>query len=592
MRVLTADGLRERLRRIDGRGYKAYRDLEGAYRFAGFILYVDHAQGDPFAPPSRVRVRVRLEDAGFPSWSWAGRVAQVALCDFLARKLFHAARTFSRRTGTGNGGQIFTAVPGQEILERSAVVLDRASDGPYLEARFAVGLPARGRTIDGGAAQELFFVQIPQLVARALGFHADDAEALGRHVAVAEDQAALRVLLEERGWVAFVADGSILPRLSGASDAPMPKERAVAFVSPPERRVAVRLPHAGEITGMAVPRGVTLIVGGGYHGKSTLLRALELGVYDHVPGDGREYVVTLRDAVKIRAEDRRSVVGVDIHAFIGELPGGTDTRCFTSASASGSTSQAANLVEAWEAGARLILMDEDTSATNFLVRDARMQALVPKSSEPITPLVDRVREVYRVLGMSTILVVGGVGDYLDVADTVIRMDRYRAFEATAEAREVVRRIPSRRNPEEAEPLVPPRPRVFHVASFRREERERVRAEGLREIRFGRETIDLAAVEQLVDEGQTRALAYILARMEKFADYLSVRKTGGARKDAEEGWMELREFLAALEALREEKGVDGLFLPGETPTGDLVFPRPYEIAAAINRARVLRARPKG
>ncbi|HSM61283.1 MAG TPA: ABC-ATPase domain-containing protein, partial [Longimicrobiales bacterium] len=456
MGIPTRDGaeLGPLLARIDGRGYKAYRELKGAWRLPGLLLHVDHVQGDPFATPSRVRVRVEPGVAGFPADVRAEGPRELGTASFLARAFARAARVASRRVGTGHGGEIRMEGPGQEVLEQTAV---RIHASGAVEARFGVGLPARGRRVLGGEASRLLGETVPRLVAETLVFSAHDADEVRLHADTNEDAEALRGALPGLGLVAFVADGAVLPRRSGVDDRPLEGPDVVPFASPDTLRVEVELPNAGGVSGMGVPRGVTLIVGGGFHGKSTLLRALEAGVWNHRPGDGRERVVTRADAVKVRAEDGRAVAGVDISPFIDGLPFGRDTRGFSTPMASGSTSQAAAIVEALEAGTGLLLVDEDTSATNFMIRDRRMQELVPKEGEPITPFVDRVRDLAEP-GVSTVLVVGGSGDYLDVADTVIRMRDYLPSEVTERAREVAAAHPTGRARERGAPLGAPAPR--------------------------------------------------------------------------------------------------------------------------------------
>ncbi|MCG0239220.1 MAG: ABC-ATPase domain-containing protein [Firmicutes bacterium] len=567
MPLRTREDLRQALRRIDGRGYPAYRDLEGSYDFGNWELRLDRAQPDPFASPSRFRVRVPGPAAGLPPEALATPLRRWATGDFLARA-FHRALPRGGSLGSGKSGLIFIDAGEQEILPRTAV---RVEPDGTVEVRFAAGLPAAGRRILGRAAEELLLERIPRAVAGSLLAGAHDRRALSAHLAAAEDHAWLQERLPAMGLVAFVADGSILPRESGVSQKPLPG--AVPWVSPPELRVTVEFPNAGPVTGTGIPAGVTLIVGGGYHGKSTLLRALERGVYPHIPGDGRERVVTRADAWKLRAEDGRRVEGVDISPFIAGLPGGTDTRWFRTEAASGSTSMAANLVEALEAGAGLLLVDEDTAATNFLIRDARMQRLVPKEGEPITPFIDRVRSLYTDLGVSTVLVVGGAGDYLDVADTVILMQNYRPADVTARARQVAAELPARRQPEAPVPLSPPRPRWVDPDSLdpRRRGREKVRARDLDELAFGAESIDLSYVEQLVDPSQTRAI-------------------GGALLYAlRQGLFRDRPAVAALaEALRvaDEQGLEA-WAGGGVPPGDWARPRLLELAAALNRLRTLR-----
>ena len=248
-----------------------------------------------------------------------------------------------------------------------------------------------------------------------------DQKKVQQAVWLAEDQAMLRQILKKEKLVAFVANGSVLPRKSGVSDLPM--KDSVPFESPASMERTFVLPHRGEIRGMAVPEGITLIVGGGYHGKSTLLDALQMGVYDHIAGDGREFVLTENTAVKLRAEDGRSVKNVDISLFINNLPNGKDTHQFSTPDASGSTSQAAAVMEGLEAGTRLFLIDEDTSATNFMVRDDLMQHVIHTDQEPITPFLERARDLYEQSGVSTILVAGSSGAFFYIADYVIQMDR-------------------------------------------------------------------------------------------------------------------------------------------------------------------------
>ena len=461
--------------------------------------------------------------------------------------------------------------PGQEILERSACAI--ADD--WVELRLSAGLPAAGRSILGREAADLLLDTLPAIAWAALRLGPEDEAAARRHLDTAEDAQALRAQLAARGLVAFVADGAILPRASGVSQRPL--AGAVPFASPAALRVTLDTPHAGPIAGMGIPEGLTVIVGGGFHGKSTLLAAVARGVYDHAPGDGRERVVTRADGVVIRAEDGRRVASVDISPFIGTLPSGGSTARFDTDNASGSTSQAANIVEALESGSRLLIMDEDTCATNFLIRDARMQRLIPAAHEPITPFVDRVRDLRAGLGVSTLLVLGGSGDYLGVADTVIWLDAYRPREITARAHAIAAEVGPPRAVPPPRPFVAPPARIPDPASVSAERggRERVRAHGTEEIAFGHEAIDLRAVEQLVDPSQTRAIGALLAHAVA-RGHLDGRRT-------------LAEVLALLDADLGRLGLDVLAPhPGEHP-GDLARPRMLEVAAALNRLRTLRVR---
>ncbi|MFQ5789596.1 MAG: ABC-ATPase domain-containing protein [Acidobacteriota bacterium] len=579
----TAGVLRRTLQRIDGRGYKAYRDIAGSYEFDGWTLHIDHVQGDPFAAPSKIRLRVPEKTAHLPDELFRNPVRRLALEDFLARQVARAIRSRGGKArGSGKSGLITIDAGRQEVLERTAVVVTQE----WVEARLQVGLPAAGRTVLGRQAEALLCGDVPRIIEQALLGRSLPRETAQQFVDTVENQEHIRARLDELGLVAFVADGAILPRESGASDRPL-RRQAIAFRSPESLRVTLSLLHpvpspqelSESITGTGIPRGVTLVVGGGYHGKSTLLQALERAVYPHIPGDGREYVVTTPDAVKIRAEDGRRVEQVDISPFIGDLPHGRSTTAFCSEDASGSTSQAANILEALELGANTLLLDEDTSATNFMVRDSRMQALVQKENEPITPFLDRVRELYDELGISTILVMGGCGDYFDAADRVILMHDYLPEDVTVHARQIAGSRPTGRSIEITAPLPRARARIPLAGSFdpsrgRREVKIDARAADL--ILFGREPIDLRAVEQLVDLSQTRAVGHAIhLAAERFMN----------------GKATLREVVERVEALFDQEGLDILdpfHRPGRHP-GNFARPRKYEIAAAMNRLRTVKMR---
>ena len=421
--------LREELLSIDRRPYPAYKSLKGEYRFPGFILSIDHVQGDPFAAPSHLHVRLEHAVCAFPPEYYAAEPARTALEDYLLRRFREEVRQYSFRAhGSGKSGLISVSAGGQEILKRSSLEITNRE----IIARFHVGFPANGRTINAGELEKILFDFLPRSVPRAFLFKYQNAEKLREQIFLMEDQAFLQHYLKQNGYAAFVKDGSVLPRESGISDLPM--KGAVPFRSPDSLRVEITLPHKGRISGMALRRGVTLIVGGGYHGKSTLLDALQMSVYPHIAGDGREYIATDATAVKLRSEDGRFVRDVDVSMFIRGLPNGKDTTNFSTQDASGSTSQAAGIIEAIEAGSKTFLMDEDTSATNFMVRDAFMQRVIAREKEPITPFLERARDLYEKAGISTILVAGSSGAFFHIADTVIQMDSYVPVDITARAK--------------------------------------------------------------------------------------------------------------------------------------------------------------
>ena len=567
----AASDLKHILRRIDGRGYKAYKDIQGAYVFGEFTLFIDHVQGDPFATPSRVRVQVTQGRAQYPPDTYRTKSRQVGLCDFLTRAFRHCIRqTVKGLRGTGKSGVIEIDSPGQEVLERTSVLINE----DWVEARFVMGLPAAGRRILAREAEAMFFEEIPRIVSMSLKFQNNNQKGLYHHIKVSEDQDWLRTQLEHMGLVAFIANGSVLPRASGVDDRALARGRVVSFQSPPTLEVTVELPNNGPIKGMGIPKGVTLIVGGGYHGKSTLLDALERGVYNHIPGDGRDFVVTTSDAVKIRAEDGRRIEGVDISPFIRNLPFGHQTSSFCTDDASGSTSQAANIIEALEVSAKVLLMDEDTSATNFMIRDHRMQELVAKEKEPITPFIDKVRLLFEERGVSTLLVIGGSGDYFDVADTVIAMDSYLPRDVTKEAGEIAHKYKAERRHEGGQNFGDTTPRVPIAESFdpsRGRKEVKIDVKGLRTLIFGRHTIDLSAVEQLVDRSQTRAIGDCILK---------------ASREHMNGRQSLNQILGRLVGEIERGGLDVL---NSRPVGNYALPRSFEISAAINRLRTLKVR---
>ncbi len=557
--------LRTLLHRLDGRGYGGYKELlHQEFHFPAFHLRFLRVQPDPFAPPSVIQIRMEQHVAQYPDTLFALPVQQIALRDFLQRRVFAALRAYP---------ELSIDSPGSEILERTACLITR--DEVIL--RLMVQLPAAGRRIRGYQAATLLCERLPEVIAAVVPYPKQPQDRLKKHLEVAIDAESIRSRLAEMGLVAFVANGSILPRESGISDKPMPSPPAVPFQSPPDLECSFEVPHHGRIVGMGIPEGVTLIVGGGFHGKSTLLRALERGVYLHIPGDGREFVITNATAVKIRAEDGRCVHNVDISPFISHLPMGIDTTQFSTENASGSTSQAANIIEAIEAGTELLLIDEDTSATNFMIRDARMQALIAKEREPITPFIDRVRQLYEELNISTILVMGGSGDYFDVADTVIAMTEYRPVHVTAQAREVARRYPTHRKIEVEMPFPKLKSRVPDPVGLelRRGKREiAIKAKGLETIVAGKAAIDLRFVEQLVEDGQLNAMAAALV--------LSLRRN----------WLDgkrtLSEVLHLIQGFIAEQGLDAL---GAAPHNFAAF-RPQEFAALLNRWRALKMRSGG
>lgn len=564
---MSVQALRDRLQALEGKSYKAYKSLRGRHPFADFTLHVDYVQGDPFAAPSRLRVEMPQAIAQFPTAFYQTTARRIALEDFLLRQFEQQIRTMVRAAGSGKSGVIEVAHPSQAILPRTAAHISAQA----VELRFAVGLPAFGRRIAGRQAAELLCEQLPTLIMRVLVYGQLDEVALRSHCDCVAAAECLRAQLRDRQLVAFVADGAVLPRQSGVDERPLPTG-AVPFLSPATLRTSLMLPDGQMVTGMGIPQGVTLIVGGGYHGKSTLLRAIEAGVYNHIPGDGRERVVTDAAAVKVRAEDGRSVAGVNISPVINRLPQDRSTQQFSTQAASGSTSQAASIVEAVAAGATALLMDEDTSATNFMIRDRRMQALIAKEREPITPFVDKVRQLYADYGISTVLVMGGSGDYFDVADTVIALNEYCPDDVTESARAIAMAHPTARQAEGGTEFGELPPRVVVPRSLDPRQGQRavhLKARTTDEIRFGSHDIDLSAVEQLVETGQLKAMAAAMV-------YAQQHYFDGQRS-----------LSVALDAVMADIATYGLDCLSDRLTGEFVGFRKLELAAALNRLRTLK-----
>ena len=563
----NANDLKQLLRQIDHKSYPAYKDTRGSYRFPGYVLNIDHVQGDPFASPSKVSVSVAGQEAGFPVDTYDQPHKRIALQDHILRLFSRALGQYSfKARGSGKSGLISVSRCGQEILERTACQLN-PKNGDLL-IRMEVGFPADGRRINSGELIKILFDFLPECIPASLFYKRLDARKIQQVRELSEDQYYIRQQLKEKRLTAFVANGTILPRESGISSRPM--KNAVPFCSPKSLEITLDLPNHGPIAGMGIPQGITLIVGGGYHGKSTLLKALELGVYNHIAGDGREYVATDDTAVKIRAEDGRSIKKADISMFINNLPNNQDTRVFSTEDASGSTSQAANVVEAMEADTRLFLIDEDTCATNFMVRDDLMQRVVHRDQEPITPFIERVRQIYQEQGISSILGAGSSGSYFHVADVILQMNQYKPMDITKLAKEEAKKFPL--TCEDAPKATPPQnsrcPR--QACAFRKNDRIKMKTLGKDAFSINKETVDLRYVEQLVDSEQTTALAYLLKYMELHCF---------------NGHTALKDIVAELSDRIQKHGLasvnEGAYL-----SSNLAMPRPQEIYACVNRYRGL------
>lgn len=563
----TKENLRAAITQLNRKSYGAYKSLKGSYDFGAYILCIDHVQGDPFASPSRVSVEVPNKN-NFPVSLFDTKPRRLALEDALLREFCRALRqrraSGNPKYGSGKSGMISICQPGQEILERMAV----RADSEIIKVRMEIGFPAYGRSIAGDELIKILFKELPELINSSFFYAVLDKKRLQAAADLSDDQEAIRRELKERNLTAFVADDAILPRESGVSQRPL--KNAVKFKAPSSMAVELSLPHKGKLRGMGIPAGITLIVGGGYHGKSTLLKALESGVYNHIAGDGREYVIAREDAVKLRAEEGRYIRDTDISLFINNLPNGTDTTHFSTENASGSTSQAAFTIEAMTCSS-LFLLDEDTSATNFMIRDNLMAELVEEKKEPITPFIQKVKPIYEKYDISTILVVGSQGNYFSVADKVLMLDEYHIYDVTDRAKELIKGS-SDEATETGAGISSDFPDVLRQAvlhyKYPKTNIEKVRVHGWDSLSLDKQEIDLRFVEQIRNDGQTAAIAY-------FLDYIFSHLANGSKNG--------RELVEELYDILKKKGMEAV-VPPYYGAGAPQMPRKQETLAALLRFR--------
>ncbi|MEE3419632.1 MAG: ABC-ATPase domain-containing protein [Lachnospiraceae bacterium] len=568
----TSIDLKMKLRKIDHRGYPAYKELKGTYSFPGYTFSIEHVQGDPFAAPSSVSVHLSAKEAGFPADLLGdpekpeAKKDAIALADHLLRGFAAELSRHSRQAkGSGKSGELSIAVPGQEVLERSACQFDGRGN---LTVRFLIGFPAAGRTVLAGELEKILFDILPQCIKIRLTYASLSPEKLGAVRDLAEDQESLHLQMAERGLIGFVADGSVLPRESGISSKPL--KGAVLFQSPEQDKVEFTLPHRGTITGMGIFPGVTLVIGGGYHGKSTLLDAIQAGVYNHIAGDGREFVMTDCTAVKVRAEDGRCVHGVDISQFIHDLPNRKDTGSFSTENASGSTSQAASVIEALESGSHVLIMDEDTCAANFMARDALMEMAVPDEGEPISAYCRKMHSLYEKCHVSTILVAGSSSAFFTEADRIIRMKEYIPLDVTEKIRELPGAQPEIGVPYRKDFSIPDfsKRRPLAKAGALEDRHGRLKKKNLGKDGFvlGHAETDLRALEQVPDRCQMEMLAAVTAALRS--------RMGGKTS--------LQKLVSDLIDKIEAEGFSAVS-DGSIP-GSLAMVRPQDVFAAVNRCR--------
>ncbi len=564
---MTKDELVKKITSMDRKDYGAYQDLLGSYDFEQFKFIIERIPKDPFAPPHTgiYRIQFPIKDTVIELDKIDQKIAEIACRDFFARQFFTRSKTIAgKRRGTGNSGIITINQPGQAILDRSSVVL---CDG-VLEVRCFVGLPASSRAIKASLAAKMLLEELPEIVIQSLHYDFTEKAHMLSHINTALDAEYLRQQLPKIGLIAFIADGTILPRESGISDCPMKNDSTIPFHTPNNLSTEIDLPFSGKICGMGIAEGITLLTGGGYHGKSTLLQAIEMGIYNHIPGDGRELCISQAETVKVRSYSGRHVTNTDISPFIRNLPFKDDTSIFSTENASGSTSQAASIIEAIEIGATALLMDEDTCATNFMIRDRFMQKLVKKADEPITSYIDKVRQLYHEKNVSTILALGGVGDYIEVADQVIQMVKYQPQDVSTKAKRIIEEYSDNRIKEDSEYPIRPKTRIpiaDSIDPISEYGKLRLYATDVNSLHLGNNKIDLSDLEQLVELSQTKTIGFSMLYAKKYMD----------------GKRTLKQVVDRVMYDLQEQGLDIL---NENISGHFAQFRSFELASALNRMR--------
>ncbi|CAA9889598.1 ABC transporter, ATPase [Candidatus Methylobacter favarea] len=562
--------------------FHAIQTLYGTYHFPGFEFRFIKIQGSPGANPASVAsVKISIQESKIPEKFLQSAACKLAAADFLIRRFRLGIEKFARQNrGKEGSGSFNTIALSQKMLQRDSVLIDEE----FIYLRFIISLPAKGKgggVFDAAQAWIMFSQELVAIVEFSFFYQRYDAYAqtlLSRFIDVQNKRASISLYLRQHGLVAFIANGSRLPRTSGIDDSPLTDGAVKAFQSPDSLQIQIPLPEGGSITGMGIKEAVTCITGGGYHGKSTLMQAILAGVYAHIPGDGREFVVSREDAFFIRSEEGRSIRGVDISPFISDLPNGLKTRHFSTDNASGSTSQAAAIVEAVESGCRLLMFDEDSCATNFLVRDELIGKILDSSLEPIKPLYSTLRSLWEQYRISMIFVVGGIGSFLQKADTCLLMENYHCHDITAKVRKKL-------GPIAAET-------AFHAdfSTARRlardnfnpaYENKRLRKvmdkriknlrQASRRLEYGMDIINLDAPAQIAEAPQLLAIGYCL---------FSLRN-----KMLESDKPETIRFW--IDRLYDEIEKHGLAILYPDYPGTLSMPRKYELAAAINRIRSLK-----
>ena len=562
------------LTELDGQPISEYQQMVGDFDFSRYVIKCGKIdlENDDLQPVLSIRVPQTI--AEIPAYLFDSPIRRTAMEDLLLRRLCSNVDRIANYDHNGIARRhIHVSVPSQTILPRNALQLTKE----YIEVRVAVTLPVQSvvidgeplMAIDGEMAQQIFFEDFPEIVSNSMLYCNFDTAESDAFVNSMEDADRLRQSLGASGQVGFVAEGALVTRLSG-QDIP-DYERLTPVEIESSLIEEIEVPHEGTVRGMSIPSGLTLILGESNSGRVDLMDAISQGIYNHVPGDGREHVVTVADAVSICSEVDRSIQRVDISAFAKELPDGGDPSQYSTKSAGSFTSQAASTVEALEAGARVLLFDEHTSSSTFLSSDTRVSSLLGKSSR--NTLAARARQMVDELGVS-IVVAGSslVAEFIPIADKVLKVENFCITDITEEAKALDITPSTVADSDVNLSTMLSRSRWVMPSSIDPSiGREDVVIETEEDdyVQFGRSIIDLSEIKQIAGVDQARAIGFVLY-------YAKLRFM-------DEGYP-LCEILDLVDRDLSNEGLNTLV---RDMRGDLARPRRYEVAAALNRLPAFR-----
>ena len=553
---------------LEGKPFSEYIKLIGDFDFSRYVLKISRVQDEQDEQPTLLIIRAPQSIANFPAHLFNTPIRRTALEDILTRKIAAQIDSIARYDEDGvSRRSLSIACPGQKILPRSSMVVTEE----YVEARIYVDLPSRQGLTQSDIVRDIFFEDLPQIVNSTLIFCNTDENELENFVDLMEDADRVRQILPTRGWVSYLAEGAMLCRL-GHSDLP-DFNRIIPLAIDSDLILEVEVPNTGSVRGIGIPAGITVILGDAYSGRIELMRALASGVYNHIPGDGREMVITVPDAVYVAAEAGRSIQKVDVSPFITELPSSADPKHYTCPQADRTAAQAASTVEAMEVGARVLMFDESESCAEFLGSDSRLAYVSGGSKRNVTPLALRARQIADEMGIS-IVVAGStsVTEFIPIADTVLRIHDFKIQDVTKQAKQIAITVDTAgTEPAEIGNLLEKgrwvAPSSIDPSTGCRD--AKIAAPETHLLEFGRSLIDLSQNAQLADIHQTKTIGRILYYAKN--RYLE----------------ESRPIREVLDLVDRDLSTEGLESLSRDLQGDLARPRRYEIAAALNRLETLR-----